>query len=344
VRNTAEEPRGEGGSYLASLSDLMVGLLFVFIILLMAYALQFRTARHEAELTRQDLETRLAELSRERAELERRRQEVERQRDSLQAERDALRQLVQRMAMRESIRRGMLARIAELLAEREVEVALSPPEGIVRLPEDLLFPSGSAELTPEGRRALRALAEVLALVLPCYAKAPAGARLDCPPDAAPVLEAVLVEGHTDDRPIRAGPYRDNWELSAARAIHTFRTLVADQPLLDLLRNLRGEALLGIAGYADRRPLVTNADDAARARNRRIDLRFLLAVPAGAELAEMRARIAAGGERAEGIGESGPPPENGQGTVLPNSPPGSHLIGPSHRPPAVPSGRPVRDGS
>lgn len=305
MRDATDQTRGEGGGYLASVSDLMVGLLFVFIILLMAYALQFRTAQQTAEVTRAELERRISELSRERAEVERRRREVERERDRLRAERDSLRRLVQRMAMRESIRRGMLVRIAELLAERQVEVALSPPEGIVRLPEELLFPSGSAELTPEGRRALRALAEVLALVLPCYAKAPPGARADCPPDAAPVLEAVLVEGHTDDRPIRGGPYRDNWELSAARAIHTFRTLVRDQPLLDLLRNPRGEALLGIAGYADRRPLVPNSDDAARARNRRIDLRFLLAVPGDAELAEIRGRLEESGHGGGTGGADGP---------------------------------------
>ncbi len=285
MRETGEGRAAEGG-YLASVSDLMVGLLFLFIILLMAYALQFRTAQREADVTRAELERRLEAV-------ERARRALDRERDRLREERDTLRRVVERLESREAERRAMMVRIATLLAEREVRVALAPEKGVLRLPEELLFPLGSAELTPEGHRALRALAEVLALVLPCHAVAPPAARGDCPRGSRPILEAVLVEGHTDDLPIRGGPFRDNWELSAARAIHTFRALVADQPLLDLLRNPRGEALLGISAYEARRPVVPNRDAASRRRNRRIDLRFVLAAPEAPEVAELRRRVERG---------------------------------------------------
>ena len=42
-------PAGEEEGYLASVSDLMVGMLFVFIIMLMAYALSYRSAQEQAE-------------------------------------------------------------------------------------------------------------------------------------------------------------------------------------------------------------------------------------------------------------------------------------------------------
>ncbi len=305
-----EQREGEGG-YLASVSDLMVGLLFLFIILLMAYALQFRAAQQQTDITRETLEARLAAVERGRRNLDQARRQLARERDRLKVERDTLRRVVERLESLRAQRRAMMVRIATLLAEREVRVALAPEKGVLRLPEELLFPLGSAELTPEGRRALTILAQVLALVLPCYAQAPEPAAADCPPEARPILEAVLVEGHTDDLPIHGGPFRDNWELSAARAIHTYRALVADQPLLDLLRNGRGEALLGIAAYEARRPVVPNRDAASRRRNRRIELRFLLAAPDAREVAELRRRVeeeSRHGAAGEGKTASPPPVE------------------------------------
>ncbi|GBD44269.1 hypothetical protein HRbin40_01754 [bacterium HR40] len=274
---------GEEGNYLASVSDLMVGLLFVFIILLMAFALNFRVAERNAGVEAQRLLQELAQTQEER-------QRLAAERDRLLAERRTVGEVLQRLAGRESRRLQMLQDVVELLAAREVRVALSPEEGILRLPEELLFASGSAVLRGDGERALRELAAALVRVLPCYSAAPPALQAHCPEGAQPILEAVLIEGHTDDVPVQGGPFRDNWELSAARGVHTFTALVGFEPALELLRNARGEALLGIAAYEARRPAVAEATPEGRRRNRRIDLRFLLAAPSDEEIAAIRAEM------------------------------------------------------
>ncbi len=289
----------EGGedSYLASVSDLLIGLLFVFIIMLMAFALNFRSAEQEARTVKTDLQARLGEVAAERDRVESERQRLAEERDRLARQRDrlveqqaALQELVVRFAQRQLVRTEMLESVAQQLAARDVTVTLEPENGILRLPEELLFPSGQAELTPQGRRALRVLAAVLARILPCYSAGPADATADCPAGRRPVLETVLIEGHTDDQPIHGGPYRDNWELGAARGVNTFKALVEYEPELDRFRNARKEALLGVSSYADRRPVSRLHTPDARRRNRRIDIRFLLAAPSQEELAVVREEL------------------------------------------------------
>jgi flagellar motor protein MotB len=95
------------------------------------------------------------------------------------------------------------------------------------------------------------------------------------------LEAVYVEGHTDDVPIASGRsdgVRDNWDLSAARAKNTYFTLLLSAPALAYLTNDRDETLLGVSGYGEFRPVAPNGTASGREANRRIDLRFLMAAP------------------------------------------------------------------
>jgi flagellar motor protein MotB len=184
----------------------------------------------------------------------------------------------------------MLQQVQDLLARREVAVAIEPENGVLRLPEELLFDSGAAVLREEGERALRTLAYALARSLPCYAQAPAVTQRDCPKGATPILEAVLIEGHTDDRPITSAPFNDNWNLASLRGINTYKALVRFEPSLELLRNHRGEPLLGVSAYEARRPVVDEPTDAARRLNRRIDLRFVVAAPSSAELARIRTTV------------------------------------------------------
>lgn len=74
---------------------------------------------------------------------------------------------------------------------------------------------------------------------------------------------IIVIGHTDDVPIHNGRFRDNWELSSARAVSVIRELI-NRHKVDPVR-------LEAKGYADTRPQAANDSEFNRARNRRIEI-------------------------------------------------------------------------
>jgi chemotaxis protein MotB len=99
-------------------------------------------------------------------------------------------------------------RVEDLVAKspelRDRVIARDDAEGLgIEFKDALLFDSASAEVRPEGRRAIGEVARLLAS-LP-------GRR-------------VLVEGHTDEVPIRTAHFRSNWELSSQRAINVLAAL------------------------------------------------------------------------------------------------------------------------
>jgi flagellar motor protein MotB len=284
--------RSQGGDegYLASVSDLMVGLLFLFIILLMAFGLNFREAQSKADLKINELaeERDLIELERDalmRAQemLVARQQELLREREETEEERDQLEEITETFSNRNAARRAMLENIQSLLGRRNIEVNIVPENGVVRLPEDMLFDTGSDTLRKEAEPALRALAEVLARVLPCHALTLDQIGPDCNSRGAGLIETVLIEGHTDTRPIAGGRFEDNWDLGARRGTSVFTRLVELQPTLNTITNKKGEALLGVSSYEARRPVLDNDTDEAYRLNRRIDIRFLISAPTDQEL-------------------------------------------------------------
>jgi chemotaxis protein MotB len=288
--DTVNGAPGQDESYLVSVSDLMVGLLFLFIIILMAFALNFRSAEDAADATLEALVVERDDLAVERDLVEAARAALVADRDRLLTERDRLAGITELLLARDAERAELLTRIKAAVAARGLEVEVDLESGILRLPESLLFASNEAELSEAGQAAIVVLGEVLAETLPCYAGTGNGAG--CPAGSRDVLEAVLIEGHTDDRPIRGGPFADNWALSAARARNTYRALVAAAPRLDALANASGATLLGLGGYAERRPVIDRATEEARRVNRRIDLRFLARGPDAAALAELLASLEA----------------------------------------------------
>lgn len=106
--------------------------------------------------------------------------------------------------------------------------------------DELLFESGSAAVAPDG-------AAVLAVIAPALGG---------------FNNKVLVEGHTDKRPLRRAGY-DNWDLSVDRAVAVVK-LFRDQLGLDPLR-------LSAAGYGEMRPIAEGDDEASLAMNRRVEI-------------------------------------------------------------------------
>lgn len=93
-------------------------------------------------------------------------------------------------------------------------------------------------------------------------------------EAVPLMDAVaaglrglpndlIVEGHTDSRPISSGRFQSNWELSTARATSVLEYLV-QRAGVDQRR-------LSATGYSDTRPVAPNETAAGRDRNRRVEI-------------------------------------------------------------------------
>ncbi len=82
---------------------------------------------------------------------------------------------------------------------------------------------------------------------------------------------IVVEGHTDSRPILSGGFATNWELSGARASRVVRLFID--------KGFSAQHLTAI-GYADTQPEVVDRnpagvlDDSALAKNRRVVIRIL----------------------------------------------------------------------
>lgn len=117
---------------------------------------------------------------------------------------------------------------------------------------EVLFEPGSADLAPEGRAQI---AQVTAMLQ------------DLADQIPPEIDWIIrVDGHTDDVPLSgAGAFADNWELSQARALSVVRYMI-DQLGFAPQR-------LAATGFGEFRPAVEGTSAAARAANRRIELKL-----------------------------------------------------------------------
>lgn len=120
---------------------------------------------------------------------------------------------------------------------------------------EVLFAQGQADIGAEGQTRLAQLAIALNQI-----------AADIPDDIDWILQ---VEGHTDDIPVRAGRFADNWDLSTERALSVVRFL-ADQGL--------PANRLAAAGYGEFQPLDSAQSDDARRRNRRIEMKLTQRIP------------------------------------------------------------------
>lgn len=121
---------------------------------------------------------------------------------------------------------------------------------------EVLFAAGQADIGPAGEEQLAKLALAL------------GEIADSIP--ADIQWILQVDGHTDNVPIRAGRYADNWDLSTERALSVVRFLA---------RNGVPATRLAATGYGEFQPLDTGDSDDARRRNRRIELKITQRVTA-----------------------------------------------------------------
>ncbi len=157
---------------------------------------------------------------------------------------EALRREREQMAR---LAQDLLSTLAPLIKEGKVRVTQNSRGVSVEINASVLFEPGEAKLATESNQILRAVAVLL--------------RGD--------PHAVQVEGHTDRQPISNSNFPSNWELSAVRASAVVRLFI-DSGV--------APARLTAVGHGDNHPLASNDTAEGRARNRRVAVTILSALP------------------------------------------------------------------
>ncbi|MGO7375054.1 hypothetical protein ACC721_07280 [Rhizobium ruizarguesonis] len=269
----------EEENYFVSMTDMMVGILFIFIIMLMVFALQFQKQTDESEKQADKSKVQIEEV------LEKVRQ-VSEQLHSLRSE---ISEELEDLSQSQQERTALLNDLERELKATGLDVQIDRENGVLRLTENAIrFATDKSNLSAQAADNVRKLAAVLARVLPRYTSCVvSSSATDCKqlaPGAA--IDTVFIEGHTDRQgsETAAGDSR-NWQLSTERAVETYRTLTAFEPSLRALRNPEKKEILSVSGYSSTRPIPGTEIPAQGAeitqqaweKNRRIDMRFVMQV-------------------------------------------------------------------
>jgi chemotaxis protein MotB len=145
--------------------------------------------------------------------------------------------------------RALTEKFQKMIDSGKLQILLRHGRMVVKLPAGVLFASGSAELSKEGKDALREVAGVLKQLQ---------------------NRQFMVAGHTDNMPIDPkalppSPFKNNLELSTARALTVAEHLIAS--------GMSPKRIVA-AGYGEHEPVKDNAHEAGRQENRRIEIVLL----------------------------------------------------------------------
>lgn len=126
----------------------------------------------------------------------------------------------------------------------QVDVHTSDEGTVISISGTLLFPSGRAEIRPEGAETLAAVADII----------------------RPLPNKIRVDGHTDDLPPSPALFASNWDLAAARALSVVKYLNKDAQI--------APNRLSAASYGEFNPIAPNDSVVDRMKNRRADIVIL----------------------------------------------------------------------
>ena len=149
--------------------------------------------------------------------------------------------------------KNMLSKFKKLIAAGKLDVKIRRGKMVLEMPSAVLFESGKASLSDEGKETLKEVAKVLSKIR---------------------RQEFQVSGHTDNVPIKTAGYESNWELSTARALTVVKFLQA--------ANVNPKEL-SAAGYSQYQPAAPNTTEKGKAENRRIEI---VLMPDMAELPDL----------------------------------------------------------
>jgi len=137
--------------------------------------------------------------------------------------------------------KALLDKFKTLIDSGKLKVRMREGRMVVELATDILFPSGSANLSKEGKAAIVEVAQLLQSI--------PGRKFQ-------------IEGHTDNVPLSGKGYKSNWELASARALTVLHTMTEAGLASDRI---------SAASYGDAVPAVPNDTPENKAANRRIEI-------------------------------------------------------------------------
>lgn len=242
-QTTPPQDDDEQVEFWISYSDLMAGLLLVFILLLIA-----------------TLQISKASIEDQQSKLDKREQE-------LRATDSKLKTLNSNIADILGVRVALLQRLRERFSASGGQISFDDATGAVRLGSNILFDEGSAELSEEGKRTLQK-------TLPLYYEALLG-----DPKLREHVDQIVFEGHTNSnysgKEDAATAYLFNLRLSQARAYAAMEHVIK----ADISPEYRAGNLLTANGYSSSRLLHTRTPQGEevedKVRSRRLELRFRL---------------------------------------------------------------------
>lgn len=125
--------------------------------------------------------------------------------------------------------------------EDVVEITEDERGVILQLRDSILFESGQAVLKKDSRDVLNKLTKLIE-------KMP---------------NSIVIEGHTDNVPIKTMQYKNNWELSTARALSVVSYFIEEKKL--------NPSRFSASGHGEYRPIVGNTSEENKAKNRRVNI-------------------------------------------------------------------------
>jgi chemotaxis protein MotB len=137
--------------------------------------------------------------------------------------------------------KDLTAKFQKMIASGTVQVKFRNGVMLVNMPSEVLFPSASAEISDQGKMKVMEVGVILKNL--------------------PERQFMIV-GHTDSLPIKSDVYKDNWDLSTARALTVTKFLVS--------AGLDAKRLIA-AGHGEHDPVASNKSKDGREKNRRIEI-------------------------------------------------------------------------
>ena len=197
--------------------------------------------RDDASAKAKDLESKLTVANEERERVNKMLADMGSNLKSTKEELEELRKQRAEAEKRLAAFKALTAKFQKMIDAGKLKVIVRGGRMILQLPAGILFASGKADVSKEGQTVL---AEVAATLRDFKDR------------------KFLIAGHTDNVPLKASKYKDNWELATARALTVTKFLIGAG---------MSPQNVAAAGYAEFDPVADNGTEEGKQQNRRIEI-------------------------------------------------------------------------